>query len=220
MFKCDPHVHTDESSICGKIPAKEITSLYKEIGYDTIFITDHVDWRRFDEHPDMTMRDYVEKSLVGYQNAKEQGDKIGITVLWATEIMLRESFNHYLVYGIEPKDIWEREDLFDLSSKDFYDYFKSKGGYVIQAHPYRDEKCYPTPLACDAIEIFNSHPRHRNHNEEAFLSSIKYDKPQTAGSDSHQYPDVGLSGIVTKTKINSASDYINTVENKELDIIW
>ena len=40
MFKCDPHVHTDESSICGKIPAKEVVNLYKNAGFDTIFITD------------------------------------------------------------------------------------------------------------------------------------------------------------------------------------
>lgn len=220
MFKCDPHVHTDESSICGKIPAKEVVNLYKEAGFDTIFITDHVDWRRFDEKPDLTMREYVEKSIVGYNLAKEQGEKIGITVLWATEIMLRESFNHYLLYGIKPRDIWEKEDLFNMSCKDFYDYFKSKGGYIVQAHPYRDEVCYPTPNACDAIEVHNSHPRHRNYNEEAFLSAIKYDKPQTAGSDTHQLPDIGLSGVLTKTKITSVADYVNAVQNKELEIIW
>ena len=220
MFKCDPHVHTDESSICGKIPAKEVVNLYKNAGFDTIFITDHVDWRRFDERPNCTLQQYVEDSLIGYKIAKQQGDKIGITVLWSTEIMLRESKNHFLVYGVKPEDIWTINGLFELTSKELYDIIKSKGGYMIQAHPYRDEVCYPAPQSCDAIEVYNSHPRHRNYNEEAFLSSIKYDKPQTAGSDSHQLPDIGLSGVLTKTKITSVADYINAVQNKELEIIW
>ena len=220
MFKCDPHVHTDESSICGRIPAKEIVTLYKEAGFDTIFITDHVDWRRFDERPESSLKEYVEDALVGYKIAKEQGDKIGLTVLWATEIMLRESKNHYLIYGVKPEDIWEIENLFDITSNQLYEHIKSKGGYVIQAHPYRDEVCYPAPDACDAIEVYNSHPRHRNYNQEAFLSSIKYNKPQTAGSDSHQRPDVGLSGILTENKIDSVKDYIDAVQNRKLEIIW
>lgn len=219
MFKCDPHVHTDESSICGKIPAREITRLYKQAGFDTIFITDHVDWRRLDENPEKSFEEYVAQSTLGYKEAKDEGDKIGLTVLWATEIMLRESFNHYLVYGITVDDVKKRSDLFELSAKEFYDYMKSCGGYVVQAHPFRDEKCVPYPTCCDAFEVYNSHPRHRNHNEEALQSAIEYNKPQTAGSDSHQYPDVGLSGVLTEEKINTPTDYIQAVKEGRLEII-
>ena len=219
MFKCDAHVHTFESSICGKIPAKELVKIYSEKGYSTIFITDHIDWRRFDENK-VSFKKYVENSLVGYEVAKTEGDKIGLIVLWATEIMLRESFNHYLVYGIKPCDIYEKEDLFDLSTLEFYNYMKSKGGFIVQAHPYRDEECFPTKDYLDAFEVYNSHPRHRNHNDDAKSYATEHKLIVTAGSDTHQIPDVGLSGIITKTKIESASDYINAVKTKNLKIIY
>ena len=41
MFKIDMHVHTSESSLCGKSPAEEMVKAYKAKGYDAIAITDH-----------------------------------------------------------------------------------------------------------------------------------------------------------------------------------
>lgn len=220
MFKCDPHVHTEESSICGKIPAKEIVRLYKDAGFSTIFITDHVDYRRYDEKKDIPFKEQMDYVLNGYYTAKKEGEKIGLTVLFATEIMIRESFNHYLAYGIKPEFLYKCEHIFDITSEELYAFLKENGAYVVQAHPYRDEKCLPYPNCADAFEVYNSHPRHRNHNEEALEAAIKYDKPQTAGSDTHQLPDVALSGIITKNKIESAEDYIAAVKNQTLEIIW
>ena len=37
----DTHVHTDESSACGKVPGRQAARLYKAAGYQGIVITDH-----------------------------------------------------------------------------------------------------------------------------------------------------------------------------------
>ncbi|MBR7142402.1 MAG: PHP domain-containing protein [Clostridia bacterium] len=219
MYKCDPHVHTKESSICGLLPAAEMARLYKEAGYTTIFITDHFNWYCGEGKPDFTLKEYVEQTSLGYTLAKEEGDKIGLRVLWAPEIKFRESFNHFLVYGIRPEDLWQKEDLFEMTTAEFYLYAKEKGGYVVQGHPFRDEICYPMPHAADAFEVYNSHPRHRNHNEEALAASVEYGKPCTAGSDAHRLGDIGLSGILTDTEIKTVQDYINAVKTQNLELI-
>ena len=41
MYKFELHLHTDESSGCGKVPAKDAVALYMENGYDGFVVTDH-----------------------------------------------------------------------------------------------------------------------------------------------------------------------------------
>ncbi len=218
MYKCDTHVHTAESSACGKVPAEDIVTLYKEAGYSTIFITDHFDYRYIDTHSD-NFKEQYEKFCAGFRLAKQKGDEIGLTVLFATEIMLKENLNHYLLYNVDDKFLTSREDIFDMTIKELHEYAKENGVFIVQAHPYRDGKNLPSPEHVDAIEVYNSHPRHANFNEEALEMAIKFDKLQTAGSDAHQLPDIALSGVITDTKIESAQDYINAVKNKKITLI-
>ena len=42
MYKTETHLHTKEVSRCGKLYADEMVSMYKDAGYDTLFITDHL----------------------------------------------------------------------------------------------------------------------------------------------------------------------------------
>lgn len=42
QMKLELHFHTDESSPCGKIPAKEGIKQYKEAGYDGVAVSDHL----------------------------------------------------------------------------------------------------------------------------------------------------------------------------------
>lgn len=40
-YKYELHCHTDEVSLCGKVPAGEIAEMYRQAGYSGIVITDH-----------------------------------------------------------------------------------------------------------------------------------------------------------------------------------
>ena len=41
MKKVELHFHTDESSRCGKVPAKDGVRMYIEQGYAGLAVTDH-----------------------------------------------------------------------------------------------------------------------------------------------------------------------------------
>ena len=41
MYKTEPHLHTSEVSLCGKISAEEMIKLYSKAGFSTVFVTDH-----------------------------------------------------------------------------------------------------------------------------------------------------------------------------------
>ena len=47
----DTHVHTDESSACGKVPGRQAARLYKAAGYQGIVITDHYTRKYFRSAP-------------------------------------------------------------------------------------------------------------------------------------------------------------------------
>ena len=40
-IKFEMHFHTDESSPCGKVPAKQGVNMYMENGYNGLVVTDH-----------------------------------------------------------------------------------------------------------------------------------------------------------------------------------
>ena len=52
--KYDTHVHTSETSICGKVDAKTLVRLYKKAGYTGVVITDHYS-REFSKQQRMTI---------------------------------------------------------------------------------------------------------------------------------------------------------------------
>ena len=114
----------------------------------------------------------------------------------------------------------QREDLFDLSLGEFYAYAKENGVTVIQAHPYRNGFTTPADVSCiDALEVYNSNPRHENHTEKAIAFAKEHGIPMTAGSDAHRYEDVAQSGVLTSYEIKSAEDYVRCVMSGDLKII-
>ena len=41
MALIELHLHTSESSPCGRVPAKKGMTMYREAGYDGVVVTDH-----------------------------------------------------------------------------------------------------------------------------------------------------------------------------------
>ena len=101
MYKYDVHVHTMETSPCGKVRGAEVVKLYKKMGYDGIVITDHYSDRFFMSVAGQKWETKMEKFLAGYREAFRAGSEIGLNVLLGMEINFRWSLNDYLVYGID-----------------------------------------------------------------------------------------------------------------------
>jgi histidinol phosphatase-like PHP family hydrolase len=221
MFKTEPHAHVLEVSPCSKISARELVELYKNAGYDTLFISDHLKWRFFEKLGDISWEEKVDRFFLGYDLAKKSGDELGLTVLLSAELQLNENSNHYLLYGDIKDFVKNNKDFFSLSIKDFYSLAKRNNITVFQAHPYRDGKTLPVSSDCiDGVEVYNSNPRHLDYSEKTEEFAKKNKLPITAGSDTHRLEDVAKSGVLTEKKIESTKDYIDAVLSGKITIIY
>lgn len=212
MYKTEVHLHTFPVSACSKLGADELIRLHKEAGYDTVIISDHFAKYHHEKQEaylgkQLNWEEYVDRFQTGYEEAKLAGEKYGVRVLFSVELSL--GVDHFLLYGADRDFLVSRPDLYSLPVAEFYAYAKSRSVTVIQAHPLRDEKCTPYPEYVDGFEVYNSHPRHRNYNEEVQAIAERYPHLlRTAGSDVHQEVDVGGTAVLSEKPIESVEDYL------------
>ena len=218
MYKTEPHLHTAEISSCANIRASEMVRLHYEAGFNTIFITDHLSWSFCDSLGDIPWQEKTAIFLSGYYKAKVAAEKYDITVLMAAEVTFRHKPNDYLVYGITKEFLDAYPDLCEMGINEFYKIAQKHNIFVVQAHPNRDGHCFPTPQSVDGFEVYNPNPRHDDASEKTEQCANEYGLFKTAGSDSHRTEDIGRTGILTSSKINSAEDYINHIKNGSFEI--
>lgn len=222
MFKTETHLHTGESSCCGDVPAAELVRLYKDAGYSTIFVTDHYTHEWFAPHEGNAkeFEEKVDHFLLGYRLAKEEGDRIGVTVLLGAELKFGEDDrNDYLIYNISEDTIKDR--LYRMTPESFFDYANERGILVIAAHPFRAGRV-PVPHAVHGFEVLNANPRHSYDMHNDVAKKFADENPhllQTGGSDTHELPDVASGGIESEIKINSAADYLNVLKSGNYKLI-
>lgn len=219
MFKTETHLHVCEVSLCARLSAADMVKLYHEAGYKTLIVSDHFDKGYFQTLGDLPWEKKIDQFFSGYQTAKEEAEKFCMNVLLSTEIQLANSRNHYLLYGINKAFFVECPNILDMSIETFYPYAKERGVTVVQAHPYRDNVCTPTPEFVDAFEVHNSNPRHENYSKKAIEMALNHKKPMTAGSDAHRLEDIAHSGVITENEIDTVEKYVSALLNGELKII-
>ena len=71
MFRFDTHVHTDETSHCGKVPGEEMVKLYAEAGYSGFVMTDHYNRYSMSVHGCQTPEEEVETFYAAMMAADE-----------------------------------------------------------------------------------------------------------------------------------------------------
>lgn len=217
MYKTETHLHTKETSACSHLFAKEMVQLYHEAGYNTLFISDHMHHDFLEKNSDVPKIKAIERFLGGYYNAFEEGKKYGMNILPSVEYSLAfgNIHNHYLVYGIDEKFLFDNPNCESFNLEKLRKSAKDKGAMIIQAHPFRNT-CFPTPLYVDGMEVLNSNPRHFiATDEERTVETIKqYGLPFSAGSDAHRPEDVAGTGIGSDNEIKSAEDFIKVIMSK------
>ncbi len=213
MYKTETHLHVAEISGCSRIKAAEMVKLHSEAGYKTICVSDHLNQIFLDSLGDIPWEDKMTIFLSGYYKAKEAGKKYGINVIMSAEIMFEESKNHYLVYGATKEFLASYPNICKMSVKDFYKIAKEHNVFVVQAHPFRDEICFPTPEYVDAMEVYNSNPRHVDFSEKTAECVKVNGLYMTSGSDSHRLEDIGKGGILSEQEIKSAEDFITLIKS-------
>lgn len=217
------HVHTAECDICAAVPAKEIVRMYHDLGYKGLVITDHYfamsfDWFREDLSQG-TSREFTDRWLRGYQEAKKEGDKLGMTVLLGAEVRLDgPNINDYLVYGIDEDFLYRAPLLNRLGSLQELISVLPENTCVVQAHPFRDNMTVQSPELLFGIEV-NNGGTEPFRNDLARIFAAHYGKPMLSGSDFHHKDHLARGGIITDTDIQSIQDLVKVLRSGNYELI-
>lgn len=218
-FKTETHLHTSEVSKCGQISAAELVRMYRDAGYSTVFVSDHFQTNTLDTQGDIPWVEKIDNFLSGYLAAKAAGDELGINVILCAEFRLADTPNHFLGYGITRDFLLAYPEMHKLSAVEFSRIAHEAGVFIVHAHPFRDSQRAPMPDLADAIEVYNSNPRHENNTPMAEALAESTALPITAGSDTHRLEDVALSGVITDFEIKCTADYVRALRTGALTII-
>ena len=217
MFKTETHMHTSESSICGKTSAIELMKIYHAAGYKTVFVSDHMHNKTMKHLGNIPWEEKVTIFFYGYYRAKKIGEELGMNVLPAAEITIKP--NHYLAYNITREFLLEYPDIFHLTLEELSAAAKRHGVFLVQAHPHRNGKCFPTPEYVDGMEIYNSSPKNNDYSEKSEAVAREHGLCFTAGSDAHSPESAALTGLLSENEIKTVEDFIELLKSGKAQII-
>lgn len=218
MFKYELHLHTVQGSKCGRSEGKEYVDFYMNMGYSGAVVTDH--FYHGNTRPDRSLpwSEYMEKYLSGYYDMKKAAEGKDFQVFFGVEELF-DTWDEYLVYGLEPEWFIARPELRDMKRVEFLTLAKENGAFIIQAHPYRHRdyfKCNHLTISSslvDCYEVFNS-CNTPEHNKLALMLAEKENKLMVGGSDRHIATDyIEIEGGVSlQRKVNSIQELIDEIK--------
>lgn len=212
-YKYETHMHTGEVSACASCTGAQQARIYKELGYTGIIITDHFFNGNTSIPRNLSWEEKVEMFMQGYENAKKEGDKIGLSVFFAWE----ESFQgcDFLVYGLDKEWLLNHPDILEWDIYEHHERIKADGGFFVHAHPFRQASYIPKvrlfPGAEDAIEIINSSHTDLSWDKKAKEYARLQNLPVTAGSDCH-HADSIHGGMQFDHELADIKDFIESVK--------
>lgn len=175
-MKFDLHVHSKYSYDSFSEPS-QILKVAKKRGLDGVAITDHDSFRA---HTGLKKLKYPGMLVIpGTEIKTDRGDVIGLFI-----------------------DAEIKSKLFEDVVKEIAD----RGGISVLPHPYR-RKCDPAGLTgiVDLLEVVNSRSR-TTENEDARALAHKFHKKAVAGSDAHNYFEIGMARTEIHDSINSLEE--------------
>ena len=217
----ETHMHSSEVSGCAIKTAAEQVRIFKQKGYTGVIFTDHFTNGYTNCPRHISWKEKMLFTISGYLNAKREGDKCGLDVFFGWEYTIRGS--DFLTYGLDLDFLLSNPDIDYLSIDKYSKLVRDNGGFIAQAHPYKDdyyvEHKFPVDHKyLDAVEVFNPSVSDIV-NEKAWYFAEKYDLPMLAGTDSHGRAGKLFSGIELDTKAESIYDIIDDIKNCKVKMI-
>lgn len=222
-FRYDTHLHTSQASACAFSTGAEMARAYAAAGYTGIFITDHFFNGNSCVPRDLPWAQRVERFCAGYEDARAEGEKLGLQVFFGFEF--NDSGAEFLIYNLDKQWLLEHENIDRMPTRKALSLMRQEGGFVVQAHPFRERgyldhiQLYPRDV--DAVEAVNSShlgEEGRKMNERAFLYAKMFDLPVTAGSDSHREAFLP-GGVEVAERFEASRDYQNAVLTGKLTLL-
>jgi len=196
-YLIETHAHTSPASPCSEIKPESAVRTYHRLGYHGLAITNHFNLLIMPKkrEKEKILRAYMQD----FEQAREEGERLGMRIYFGVEIRFSENANDYLVYGVDESFLGEAYETLDLGIEAFYERCKSERNLIVQAHPFRDKLVRADPRYLDGIEVFNMHPHHNSRVGLAERYARERGMLMTAGTDYHHPGHEGLAGIRLKT---------------------
>ena len=221
MFKIETHLHSRYGSACATLTAEEIVQGYLDAGYSGLILTDHYNRDTFQMlKVDLAGdQDKLESYLTGYRQLYKEGTARGLKIYRGAEVRFDGSENDYLLYGYSDELLKDPELVFTMGVEKFYERVKAEGALLIHAHPYRNGGQPTSPLALDGVEVLNAHHHHDNRNDMALLFARQHGLLETAGSDCHEPPHIGRSGIISEYLPQNEEELVALIRSGKYELI-
>lgn len=216
LYKYETHTHTSEGSKCSHINAKALVRFYKEAGFNGLIITDHFLNGNTTVSKELSWPKKIDHLCLGYEIAAQEGNKIGIDVMFGWEYSYRGS--DLLTYGLSKGWLLKNQQIMTLSINDYCDYVRSEGGFLVHAHPFREADYIDMirlfPRKVDAVEILNA-SRLDFENDRAEEYARNYNLLRFAGTDNHTGPTKRMCGLTLERPISNIDELITSVKTAE-----
>lgn len=198
----------------------EQARIYKEAGYAGIIVTDHFFNGNSAIPADLPWENRVDLFCKGYENAKKEGDKIGLSVFFGWESNYKGT--EFLIYGIDHEWMRSHPEMLSWSIEEQYHNIHEAGGYVVHAHPFRirpyikEIRLFPDFV--DAVEVYNVGNGNIEFDKKANEYAKKHNFPAFAGTDAHG-DEQERNGMEFDRPLGSIQDFIINVKSGDYRLI-
>ena len=219
-YKYETHLHTYPVSKCARSTVRENLELYKEFGYDGVFITNHFLDGNINIDYNTPYEEKINFYFSDYEEAKKLEDEIGIKVFCGVELTYKGT--DFLIYGLDKDWYLSHPEIMDMKKSDELPFMMENGALVIQAHPYREaayiDHIRLFPRHVHGVEIINAcRSEHENNMAKAYADS--YELIEFAGTDNHTAGNrQTFAGMCSVSPIVDENDFVNRVKNGEMKV--
>ena len=213
MYRYEMHLHTCQGSACGVSTGAEHARFYKERGYQGIFVTDHFFGGNTAVRRDMPWKERVNWFCSGFEDAWNEGQKIGLDVFFGWEQNYQG--DEYLIYGLDKQFLLDHPEIERWTRPEQLAAVHAAGGCVIQAHPFRMRGYLNAIRLCDSladgIEVANA-GNTPAQDVYAMRYAMRKGLYTIAGSDNHKSHEGSvLFGVGLDRPLDSTQDWVQHV---------
>lgn len=224
MYLYETHLHTCQASACASATGAQMARVHKEAGYTGVFITDHFFNGNTCIPPEMPWKERVALFCRGYEDAWEEGQKIGLQVFFGFEYNYHGA--EFLIYNLDKQWLLDHENIDRLSPRKALALMRRDGGFVVQAHPFRERdyidhfQLFPRDIdGVEAINAAHMGEAGKKMNQRAFQYAEMFDLPVTSGSDSHHANSLYGGGVRTPERMETPLDYLRWMKDGTLTLV-
>jgi len=220
-YKVETHLHTSQGSACAGNTGAEMARFFKSDRCCAIVVTDHFFNGNTAVRGNKPWDEKIALFMKGYEDAKKEGDKIGLDVYFGFEYNYHGA--EFLIYNFSEEKLRAYPEIMTDGIEKVLTKIKDGGGFIIHAHPFRQAVYIPDPgkifpRYTDAVEVINTHNWPNETNRRALEYAEDYGLIKFGGSDTHSAsPQDG--GMMFPRKPESLGDMIDMARKEECEIL-